>query len=175
MTPARSSTLYTCVAALAFAFAASMLGLAISTAWAASGNDAQDARDAAAVNAVKLDMTLVTRVANVSKQTHATLEKTCLLGRGSDTDKAGGLEVCGDALGKLPSLRQALAANGLSGRQFVLGYSALLAAVMGGRGVMENATEGWNGVRELGINPEHVRFYLAHHVEIDRLDASGND
>lgn len=175
MTPGRFSTLYGCIAAIAFAFALSMLGVAISDAYAASGNDAQDARDAAAVNAVKLDMALVARVANVGKQTQAALERTCLLARGSAADKAGGLEACGDALGKTPSIRQALAANGLSGRQFVLGYSALLAAVIGGRGVMENATEGWNAVRELGINPEHVRFYLAHRTEIDRLDESAND
>lgn len=164
--PTLSSLACLFVFALAASAGTSMAG--------AAGNDAQDAHDAALVNAVKLDMGLVTRVSKVAKQTGAALEQSCLMGRGPAADKGKGLVVCGDALEKVPSIKAALSANGMSGRQFALGYSALLAAVMGGRGVMENEKEGWPGVRELGASPEHVRFYIAHHAEIDRLENEAN-
>lgn len=137
-----------------------------------SSDGAKDARDAALANAVTLDMDLVTRINHVATQTNTALQDTCLLGHGTDHDKTNGLVACGDTLDKDPAIKPALVANKLTGRQFALGYSALIAAVIGGRGVMENATEGWQGVRELGINPEHVRFYIAHHAEIDRLEAA---
>ncbi|MGH8190269.1 MAG: hypothetical protein ACREP2_02355 [Rhodanobacteraceae bacterium] len=130
---------------------------------------AVDARDAALVNAVKLNMDLVTRVGKVAKQTHGALDNSCLMSRGPAADRSKSLEACADSLGKVVSIRQALVANGLTARQFTFALSAVIAAAMSGQSVLADPKAGWDAVREFGINPEQVRFYLAHHAEIDRI------
>lgn len=151
------------IAAIAFALALSVPGIAFSAH--AAGNDAQDARDQAAVAAVKLDMDSASRVAAVGRDAQGALRKSCLF-HGDGTDKS--LDACTTEVSTQPQIAAALAKHGLSARQFTLVMSALMQGDLGA----QSGAEASGMLAGMGINPAHVQFVKAHRAELDKLFGS---
>lgn len=157
-----SSNRHARIAAIAFTLMLSAQGIAI-PAYAA-GNDAQDARDQAAVAAVKLNTDSVRRAAAVSHDAHDALKRSCLFGNGAGKS----LDACIAEISARPQIVAALTKHGLSARQFVLIVSALAQGELGAQA----GAEATGMLAEMGINPAHVQFTKTHRAEIDTLFGS---
>lgn len=156
-----------------FRLPALVLGLvlvlaSIAGAAMAADNDAQDARDIAAVAAVKLDMDLARRVAAVSSEARKAIDASCLLQGESQS-----LDSCIATVSREPTIAAALARHGLSARQYTLSLSALMSGDLGAQTVASEGKAGWDQLAALGVNPEHVRFVQAHRDELDGLFDGG--
>lgn len=130
----------------------------------AAGKDSQDARDIAAVSAVKLDMDLARRVAAVSNEARQALDASCLL-QGEDQS----LDACIATISREPAIAAALARHDLSARQYTLALSALMSGDLGAQAVASDGKAAWDELAALGVNPEHVRFMQAHRDELNGL------
>lgn len=150
-----------CVA-MAVALASAMMP---SFVLAAGGDAARDARDAEAVNEVRLDMDLATRVAGVGMQAQEEILGSCLF----DDKQDQGLIACADSLSDNPRIRAALDSQRLTGRQFALGFSALVSAQLGSAIIDEEGESAGKLLAEYRISPGHVHFYREHRDDIDRL------
>lgn len=130
------------------------------------GDDAQDARDQAAVAAVVLDMDGAQRVAAVSRDALAAIKQSCLI-RGHGNDQS--LDSCVAEVAAQPQIAAALASHGLSARRYALLMSALMQGDLGAQTTAKGNAEGIAMLAAMGINPAHTRFVTVHRAEIDKL------
>lgn len=159
----------------AFACACALACIAI-PAWAGIENPA----DAAAVNAVHLDMGLVKKLLAVNEELKAvpkSVQDEMEDEREMQKDDQGILRAppVSAVLPKLerhPEFRTALAKNGLGGREYLLAMYAVVnggfAAAFAKPGAEPSAAD----FAKWGVNPAHYRFCRDHMAEIKKLMSS---
>lgn len=134
-------------------------------------------QDAGAVDAVHLDMALVKKIAGVNhelKDVPESVQDEIEEARELQKDDRGVLRsppvaILLPKLERYPEFNAALARQGLTGRQFLLGLYAIVnggfAAAFSKPGVEPSAAE----FAKWGVNPAHYRFCRDHAAEIKRL------
>lgn len=138
--------------------------------------------DAAAVNAVQLDMALFDKLAAASrdlKELPGDARDELEAARGMEKDDAGVLRATKvslllQVLNRHPGFQAVLARHGLTGRQYFLG----LYAITNGSFAVMLAGDGEPAAADFAkweINPAHYRFCKQHQAEISRLNQELND
>lgn len=150
------------IAAASLAACTAVLLCACAVAHAGGG----DARDRAAVEAVRLDMDSVRDAAAILREAKAPLEQSCLF-NGDGEDES--LDDCTKKIAAQPQIATTLSKHHMTAMRFALVISALMAGDAGAQTVAEQGNDALEKLAQFGINPQHVRFVQAHRGELDKL------